>query len=61
MPGHRGSTTRSLGANAIPARGGYTLIKAGVVPATPPAKVYGSSYPDAAEYPAGYGASTQAR
>ncbi|MYX38672.1 MULTISPECIES: N-acetylmuramoyl-L-alanine amidase [unclassified Streptomyces] len=49
-----------LGANTIPARGGYTLIKAGVVPATPPAKVYGSSYPDAAEYPAGYGASTQA-
>ncbi|WP_405765577.1 N-acetylmuramoyl-L-alanine amidase [Actinacidiphila glaucinigra] len=49
-----------LGANTIPARGGYTLIKAGVTPATPPAKVYGTSYPDAAEYPAGYGASTQA-
>ncbi|MFF7212755.1 N-acetylmuramoyl-L-alanine amidase [Streptomyces sp. NPDC008238] len=48
------------GANTLVARGGYTLIKAGVTPATPPAKVYGSSYPDAAEYPAGYGASTQA-
>ncbi|WP_431968017.1 N-acetylmuramoyl-L-alanine amidase [Actinacidiphila sp. bgisy160] len=49
-----------LGANTIPARGGYTLVKAGVTPATPPVKVYGSSYPDASEYPAGYGASTQA-
>ncbi|MDX3357844.1 N-acetylmuramoyl-L-alanine amidase [Streptomyces sp. ME01-24h] len=44
------------GANTLVARGGYTIVKAGETPA----KVYGSSYPDAAEYPAGYGASTQA-
>jgi hypothetical protein len=47
------------GCNTVPARG-VTIIKSGVTPATPPAKVYGSSYPDAAEYPAGLGASTQA-
>ncbi|WP_431950357.1 N-acetylmuramoyl-L-alanine amidase [Actinacidiphila sp. bgisy167] len=48
------------GANTLVARDGYTIVKAGVKSSTPPAKVYGSSYPDAAEYPAGYGASTQA-
>ncbi|MFE0633296.1 N-acetylmuramoyl-L-alanine amidase [Streptomyces sp. NPDC058864] len=48
------------GANTVVARGGYTLIKAGVTPATPPAKVYGLSYPDVSEYPPGYGASTMA-
>ncbi|MDX2814117.1 N-acetylmuramoyl-L-alanine amidase [Streptomyces sp. PA03-5A] len=47
------------GANTVPAHGGYTIVKAGVTPATPPGKVYGTSYPDASEYPAGYGASTQ--
>ena len=45
------------GANTIPARG-VTARQGRRAP--PPAAVYGSSYPDAAEYPAGYGASTQA-
>ncbi|WP_431967215.1 N-acetylmuramoyl-L-alanine amidase [Actinacidiphila sp. bgisy160] len=47
------------GRNTIPAHG-VTIVKSGRTSDTPPVKVYGSSYPDASEYPAGYGASTQA-
>ncbi|MFB7288306.1 N-acetylmuramoyl-L-alanine amidase [Actinacidiphila glaucinigra] len=47
------------GRNTVPAHG-VTIVKSGRTTDVPPVKVYGSSYPDAAEYPAGYGASTQA-
>ncbi|MFD3456643.1 N-acetylmuramoyl-L-alanine amidase [Streptomyces sp. NPDC058691] len=47
------------GCNTVPARG-VTIVKSGQTPASPPVKVYGSSYPDAAEYPAGLSPSTQA-
>lgn len=47
------------GVNTIPADG-VTIVASGRTPATPPVKVYGSSYPDAAEYPAGLSPSTQA-
>jgi N-acetyl-anhydromuramyl-L-alanine amidase AmpD len=48
------------GVNTIPANGGVTIVTSGQTPASPPVKVYGSSYPDAAEYPAGLSPSTQA-
>ncbi|MGY5045425.1 N-acetylmuramoyl-L-alanine amidase [Streptomyces sp. 900105755] len=47
------------GVNTVPAHG-VTIIHSGQTPITPPVKVYGSSYPDAAEYPAGLSPSTQA-
>ncbi|MET7451336.1 N-acetylmuramoyl-L-alanine amidase [Streptomyces sp. NPDC005574] len=47
------------GVNTIPATG-VTVVRSGEAPADPPVKVYGSSYPDAAEYPAGLSPSTQA-
>ncbi|MFG2947089.1 N-acetylmuramoyl-L-alanine amidase [Streptomyces adustus] len=47
------------GVNTVPAVG-VTVVRSGQSPADPPVKVYGSSYPDAAEYPAGLSPSTQA-
>ncbi|MFF3740935.1 N-acetylmuramoyl-L-alanine amidase [Streptomyces sp. NPDC002566] len=47
------------GVNTVPA-GGVTVVKGGRTSADPPVKVYGSSYPDAAEYPTGLSPSTQA-
>ncbi|MER5201247.1 N-acetylmuramoyl-L-alanine amidase [Streptomyces sp. NPDC002884] len=47
------------GVNTIPASG-VTIVKSGQTAASPPVKVYGTSYPDAAEYPAGLSPSTQA-
>ncbi|MFJ9558880.1 N-acetylmuramoyl-L-alanine amidase [Streptomyces fuscichromogenes] len=44
------------GLNTTPAHGVQVIEAAG----TAPVAVYGSSYPDLAEYPAGFGASTQA-
>lgn len=45
------------GVNTIPARGDVTVVGSG---GTEPVQVYGSSYPDADEYPAGLSPSTQA-
>lgn len=47
------------GVNTIPANG-TTIVKGGQTSASPPVQVYGSSYPDAAEYPVGLSPSTQA-
>ncbi|MEW2044834.1 N-acetylmuramoyl-L-alanine amidase [Streptomyces sp. NPDC005476] len=47
------------GANTVPAHG-VTVVESGRTPSDPPVKVYGSSYPDAAEYPTGLSPSTQA-
>ncbi|MFJ5220994.1 N-acetylmuramoyl-L-alanine amidase [Streptomyces sp. NPDC088354] len=46
------------GANTIPTQG-VTIVKSGTSTDAPPVKVYGSSYPDAGEYPAGLSPSTQ--
>ncbi|MFG2476255.1 N-acetylmuramoyl-L-alanine amidase [Streptomyces fagopyri] len=47
------------GCNTVPAHG-VTIVESGRTPAGPPVAVYGSSYPDASEYPAGLKPSTQA-
>ncbi|MET7437044.1 N-acetylmuramoyl-L-alanine amidase [Streptomyces sp. NPDC005496] len=48
------------GRNTVPAHGVTVVRNAGFAPATPPAPVYGTTYPDAAEYPEGLSPSTQA-
>lgn len=47
------------GANTIPTRGNVTIVRSSPDTSLPPVKVYGSSYPDASEYPAGLSPSTQ--
>ncbi|MFE8950161.1 N-acetylmuramoyl-L-alanine amidase [Streptomyces sp. NPDC007856] len=47
------------GANTVRTRGGVTVLSSGVA-GTQPVAVYGLSYPEASEYPAGKGPSTKA-
>ncbi|MEU9290103.1 hypothetical protein AB0D57_37000 [Streptomyces sp. NPDC048275] len=47
------------GGNTVRAHG-VTVVWSGATPASPPVAVYGSSYPDVSEYPAGLSPSTQA-
>ncbi|MEU9368293.1 N-acetylmuramoyl-L-alanine amidase [Streptomyces avermitilis] len=47
------------GGNTVRAHG-VTVVSSGATPASPPVAVYGSSYPDVSEYPAGLSPSTQA-
>ncbi|AWW43252.1 N-acetylmuramoyl-L-alanine amidase [Streptomyces cadmiisoli] len=48
------------GVNTVPTRGRIIIVSASQDVSPSPVKVYGSSYPDAAEYPAGLSPSTQA-
>ncbi|MET9668055.1 N-acetylmuramoyl-L-alanine amidase [Streptomyces sp. NPDC006475] len=57
--GHRVWFHNPDGRNTVPTHDVTVIKAAGTTPATPPVAVYGTSYPDAAEYPAGLSPSTQ--